>query len=120
LIFIFVKVVGISYQAKINIFGVCIYKPVACLHQKLKKEVDETWDFSFFKVDRTWDTLSKNMGKIWDLPSQNKHFWGLYIQTRSLPSPKIEKNVWANGGQSPQKWWAYGGQMKKITLSRKY
>jgi len=44
LICIFVKVVGISYQAKMNIFGVCIYKPVAC------------------------------------------------------PSPKIEKNVWANGG----------------------
>lgn len=33
----------------------------------MKKEVDETWDFSFFKVDRTWDTLSKNMDKIWDI-----------------------------------------------------
>ena len=50
-----------------NFMWVCHDKPVACLHQKLKKEVDETWDFSFFKVDRTWDTLSKNMDKIWDI-----------------------------------------------------
>jgi len=31
----------------------------------------------------------------------------LYIQTRSLPSPKIEKNVWANGGYLI----FFGGQM---------
>ncbi|MBG9503830.1 hypothetical protein ABE44_33740 [Bacillus thuringiensis] len=29
--YIFVKVVGISYQDKNNVFGVCPGKPVACL-----------------------------------------------------------------------------------------
>jgi len=36
-----------------------------------------------------------------------KFYVGLPGQTRSLPSPKIEKNVWANGGYLI----FFGGQM---------
>ena len=66
------KVLGIPNKQKWN-FGECDHTPVACLHQKWKKEVDETWDFSFFKVDRTWDMLSKNMDKIWDIWKKSRY-----------------------------------------------
>ena len=55
------KVLGIPNKQKWN-FRDYHGNPVACLHQKWKKEVDETWDM-----------LSKNMDKIWDIWKKSRY-----------------------------------------------